>query len=59
VTPSLRGSRLVAREHSRGCYLFFLRYPPSALGFGTALARFMDEIVPVVPNITFVLVVPS
>ena len=42
-----------------GMLHFSLRYPPSALRFGTALTRFTDEIVPVVPNITFVLVVPS
>jgi hypothetical protein len=47
------------REHSEGCYIFFLQYPPSALGFGTALTGLTDEIVPVVPSITFVLVVPS
>ena len=38
---------------------FFLRYPPSALGFGTTLIGLMDEIVPTVPSVTFVLVVPS
>ena len=38
---------------------FFLWYPPSALGFGTALTGFTDEIVPAVLNIMFVLVVPS
>ena len=38
---------------------FFLWYPPSALGFGTALVRLMDEIVSAIPSITFVLVVPS
>ena len=38
---------------------FFLRYPPSALGFGTVLIGLADEIVLAVPSITFVLVVPS
>jgi len=38
---------------------FFLRYPPSALGFGTALIGLTDEIVLVVPSVTFVLMVPS
>ena len=38
---------------------FFLWYPPSALGFGTALIGLADEIVLAVPSITFVLVVPS
>jgi hypothetical protein len=47
------------REHSGGMLHFFLQYPPSALGFGTALTRLVDEIVPTIPSITFVLVVPS
>ena len=38
---------------------FFLRYPPSALGFGTALIVLTNEIVPAVPSVAFVLVVPS
>ena len=42
-----------------GMLRFFLRYPPSALGFGTALIGLTDEIVPAVPSVTFVLVVPS
>ena len=57
--PSLRGSRLEAREHSGGMLRFFLRYPPSALGFGTALVVLGDEILPAVHSIMFVLVVPS
>ena len=42
-----------------GMLCFFLQYPPSALGFGTTLIGLMDEIVPTVPSVTFVLVVPS
>jgi len=38
---------------------FFLWYPPSALGFGTVLIGFADEIVPAIPSVTFVLMVPS
>jgi hypothetical protein len=57
--PFALGPRLVVREHSGGCYIFFLRYPLSALCFGTALTRLVDEIVPAIPSITFVLVVPS
>ena len=37
---------------------FFLWYPPSALGFGTALIGLTDEIVPAITSVTFVLVVP-
>ena len=42
-----------------GMVRFFLWYPPSALGFGTALIGLADEIVPAVHGVTFVLVVPS
>ena len=42
-----------------GMLRFFLRYPPSALGFGTGLIGLMDEIIPAVPSVTFVPVVPS
>ena len=42
---------------ARGDFTFFLRYPPSALGFGTTLTGFADEIVLAVPSVTFVLVV--
>jgi len=38
---------------------FFLWYPPCAPGFGTALIGLTDEIVLVVPSVTFVLMVPS
>ena len=41
-----------------GMLRFFLQYPPSALGFGTMLVGLADEIVLVVPSVTFVLVVP-
>jgi hypothetical protein len=58
VVPSRGGSRVAAREHSGGCYAFLV-VSPSALGFGTALARLADEIVPAVSNIMFVLVVLS
>ena len=37
---------------------FFLRYPLSALGFGTTLVGLADEIVLAIPSVTFVLVVP-
>ena len=36
-----------------------MSYPPSALGFGTTLRRFTDEIGSAIPIFTFVLVVPS
>ena len=42
-----------------GMSCFFLQYPPSALGFGTALIGLTDDIVLAVPSVTFVLVVPS
>ena len=42
-----------------GMLHFFLQYPLSALHFGTALTRFTDEIFLAIPNIMFVLVVPS
>ena len=38
---------------------FFLRYPPSAIGFGTVLVGLTDEIVLVVPSVKFVVLVPS
>ena len=59
AVASLWGSRLAAREHSGGVLWFFLRYPLSALGFGTALVGLANEIVPAVPSVTFVLMVPS
>jgi hypothetical protein len=43
----------------RGMLCFFLVVSPSALGLGTALRRFADEIGPVVPIFTFILTVPS
>ena len=43
----------------RGMLHFFLLYPPSVLGFGTTLVGLMDQIVPAVPSVMFVLVVPS
>ena len=42
-----------------GMLHFFLRYPPSALCFGTFFASFADEVALVVLGITCVLVVPS
>ena len=59
AVASLWGSRLAAREHSGGVLCFFLRYPLSALGFGTALVGLANEIVPAVPSVMFVFVVPS
>ena len=59
-----RSLRFGARDWRRGSTqgdvtFFFLRYLPSALGFGTTLTRLADEIVLAIPNVTFVLVVPS
>ena len=41
-----------------GMLHFFLRYPPSALGFATALVGLADEIVLAVPSVTFFLWYP-
>ena len=41
-----------------GMLCFFLRYPLSALGFGTTLVGLADEIVLAIPSVTLVLVVP-
>ena len=49
----------IGGEGALGGLRFFLRYPSSALGFGTALTGLTDEIVLAIPNVTFVLVVPS
>jgi hypothetical protein len=57
--PFALGLEISGEGALRGTLHFFLRYPPSALGFGTALTRLVDEIVPAVPSIMFVLVVPS
>jgi hypothetical protein len=51
--------KIGGEEALGGMLCFFLVVSPSALGFGTALRRFADEIGPVVPIFTFVLAVPS
>ena len=57
--PFASGLEIGCERALGGMLRFFLRYPPSALGFETALIGLADEIVPAVPSITFVLVVPS
>jgi len=58
-TPFALGLKIGGEGALGGMLCVFLWYPPSALGFGTALVRLMDEIVLAIPSITFVLVVPS
>jgi len=57
--PFASGLEIGGEGALKGMLCFFLRYPPSALGFGTTLIGLMDEIIPAVPSVTFVLVVPS
>ena len=57
--PFASGLEIGCERALGGMLRFFLRYPPSALGFGTTLIGLMDEIIPAVPSVTFVLVVPS
>jgi hypothetical protein len=57
--PFALGLEIGGEGAPEGMLRFFLRYPPGALGFGTVLARLVDKIVPTIPNVTFVLVVPS
>ena len=42
-----------------GMLRFFSRYPPGAFCPGTVLADFTDEVALAVPDITYVLAVPS
>ena len=58
-TPFALGLKIGGEVALGGMLHCFLRYPSSALGFGTTLTRLADEIVLAIPNVTFVLVVPS